>query len=160
MRPTLSHRERLLSMRLSHLKLLGPSSRERLEAVGIVTAGDLLMCDPAETAERLGASERAARNLARHRRGIRFAAAVPGLMPRDAMLLIRVHRRSTRGLASESATVLHRDLERFALSSQGQRLLRGRPVPSVRRIRGWIDACARLSTPMLDHTSQTAPAAA
>ncbi len=144
-RPTGSHRERLLSMRLSHLRLLGPRRRERLEAAGIVTAGDLLMADLPEIRRRMGADERKTRWLARHRRAIRLAAAVPGMMPRDALLLTHVHRRSLNGLAAESPAALHRDLERFALSSDGQRLLRGRPVPSVRRVRSWIRASAAVA---------------
>lgn len=144
-RPSDSHRERLLSMRLSHLRLFGPRRRERLEAAGIVTAGDLLMIDLPEIRRRMGANERTTRWLARHRRAIRLAAAVPGMMPRDALLLTHVHRRSLNGLAAESPAALHRDLERFALSSAGQRLLRGRPVPSVRRVRSWIRASAAVT---------------
>ena len=144
-RPSGSHRERLLSMRLARLRLFGPRRRERLEAAGIFTAGDLLMVDLTEIRRRMGTNDRKTRWLARHRRAIRLAAAVPGMMPRDALLLTHVHRRSLNGLAAESPAALHRDLERFALSSDGQRLLRGRPVPNVRRVRGWIRASAAVT---------------
>ena len=72
---------------------------------------------------------------------IRFAAAVPGMMPRDAMLLISIHRRSVRGLALESPAALHRDLLRFAESTNGRLQLRGRRVPSLRRLKRWIAEC-------------------
>ena len=136
-----SHRERLFGMRLEYTKLCSPRRCERLRTLGIVTAGDLSSADPDRLAVHFGAPRKALRVLRQYRRAIRFAAAVPGMMPRDAMLLISIHRRSARGLASESPSALHRDLERFAESSQGRLQLRGRRIPSTRRLKRWIAAC-------------------
>ncbi len=155
MRPRSSHRRRLLGTRLYYLRIFSSRRCQQLASIGITTAGELLSCDPADTAHRLGASPAAKRALTRSRHAIRFAAAVPGMMPRDALLLIRVHRRGTRRLATESPASLRRDLERFALSSRGQRLLRGRPVPTIDQLRGWIDACARSRRP--SQQNATAP---
>jgi hypothetical protein len=75
---------------------------------------------------------------------------VPGMMPRDALLLISIHRRSARGLACESPASLHRDLERFAESTRGRTQLRGRRIPSMRRLKRWIAQCesSSLRTPL------------
>ena len=62
-------------------------------------------------------------------------------MPRDAQLLISVHRRSVQGIAGESPAGLHRDLVRFSLSSRGRRLVRGKRLPSIRRLKKYISTC-------------------
>ncbi len=99
------------------------------------------MRTPERLAVHFRASRKAERVIKHYRRAIRFAAAVPGMMPRDAMLLISIHRRSVRGLASESPAALHRDLQRFAASTKGRVQLRGRQVPSTRRLKRWIAQC-------------------
>ena len=125
LKPNSSHRARLFSMRLEHIQLCSPHRCERLSQLGIVTAGDLASASPDQLARKFRAPRRALRVLKQYRRAIRFAASVPGMMPRDAMLLISIHRRSTHGLSLESAAQLHRDLVRFSQSSQGQIQLRG-----------------------------------
>ncbi len=134
------HRDRLLSMRLAHTRLCSEHRCDLLGELGIVTAGDLLSFNVAKL-KHPDVSPKAARLVRRYRGAIRLAVAVPGMMPRDAQLLIGVHRRSVRGLACESPAALHRDLVRFSLSTKGRRLVRGRRLPSVRRIRKWIEAC-------------------
>ncbi len=145
LKPAVNHRARLLSMRLEHIQLCSPHRCQRLRQLGIVTAGDLAIASPEQLALKFRAPRRAQRVLKQYRRAIRFAASVPGMMPREAMLLISIHRRSTRGLSMESAAILHRDLERFAVSSQGQMQLRGRRIPSVRRLKRWINQCRQAS---------------
>lgn len=136
-----SHRERLLSMRLEHTKLCSTQRCDRFRELGIITAGDLACADPERLAGHFRASRKAERVVKHYRRAIRFAASVPGMMPRDAMLLISIHRRSVRGLALESPAALHRDLQRFAESTKGRVQLRGRQVPSTRRLKRWIAQC-------------------
>lgn len=142
------HRAWLLSMRLDHLRICSPVRCERLAEIGILTAGDLVTADLARVSQTTG-DEMLARRLKRTIRAIQLAAGVPGMMPRDAMLLICVHRRSIRSLASESPAVLHRDLQRFALSTKGQRAMKGRRLPSLKRVRRWVETC-------IDATSRSA----
>jgi hypothetical protein len=132
-------------MSLKHTRLCSESRCEELARHGIVTAGDLASADPADLVNRLGVSVKAVGVLRRYRRAIRLSASVPGMMPCDALLLISIHRRSIRGLALESSAALHRDLQRFALSTKGRRLLKGRRLPSVRRIRKWISVCQSIA---------------
>ena len=152
--PAESHRQRLLGMRLEHLRLCSLPRCQKLASVGIETADDLVGADLDRLVQRLEAPPTATRILKRYRRAIHFAASVPGMTPHDAVLLISIHRRSIRGLAVESPVALHRDLQRFALSTKGQRQLRGRRLPSVRRIRRWIEAC---SHPVGDESATRQP---
>ncbi len=140
-----SHRQRLYAMKMEHTKLCSPRRCERLRELGIVTAGDFSVTRPEQLARRFGSPGRALRVIKRYRRAIRFAASVPGMMPRDALLLISIHRRSVGVLAGESPAALHRDLERFAESTTGRRQLRGRRIPSTRRLRRWISECKSCS---------------
>lgn len=136
-----NHRVRLLAMRLEHTQLCSPARCRRLGELGVITAGDLASCDLVSIARQLSSSKKAIRVLKTYRRAIRLAAAVPGMMPRDAQLLISIHRRSVRGLAAESPATLRRDLERFAESTPGRRQLRGRRLPSAKRVKRWIAVC-------------------
>lgn len=140
-----THRQRLLSMKLEYTKLCSPHRCLRLSQLGILTAGDLAAANPDQLARHFAAPRKAAAVLRRYRRAIRLAAAVPGMMPRDALLLISIHRRSVRGLASESPSALHRDLERYAESTRGRLQLRGRRVPSTRRLKQWITQCEAIA---------------
>lgn len=133
-----SHRSRVLAMQLSHSRLCGPRRADRLSRLGITTLGDLLYGDLRSIAANFGAPQKAAEQLGRYRRAIRLAAAVPNLSPADALVLVTIHRRNPQSLIRESAGTLHRDLIRFSNSTLGRSTLRGRPVPSLRRIKRWI----------------------
>ena len=133
-----NHRERVLSMSVAHSRLCSVQRCERLASFGIETIGDLARCHPEQVATHFTAKKKAARVITQYRRAVRLSASVPGLLPRDAMLLVSIHRRSVRGLAMESPGQLQRDLERFAESSRGRHQLRGRRLPSLRRIKRWI----------------------
>jgi len=120
--------------------------------MGMLTTGDLARADLVRLASRFGAPSKALPVLKQYRRAIRFAASVPGMMPRDALLLISIHRRSVRGLAEESPASLYRDLERFAESTRGRQQLRGRRIPSTRRLKKWITQCETMANASPLHT--------
>ncbi|TWT76723.1 hypothetical protein CA13_72210 [Planctomycetes bacterium CA13] len=147
--PTRNHREWMLSQQLDHMKLFPEARCQQLCDMGITTAGDLVTVDLKSLATKFNSPKKSIRILKRYRQAIRFAATVPGMMPRDAMLLISIHRRSIRGLAVESPIMLYRDLQRFAESSSGRKLLRGRRLPSIKRIRRWISTCERRIAPRI-----------
>ena len=147
-----SHRERLMSMKLEHTKLCSPHRCKRLSGLGILTAGDLASVNPDQLARQFAAPRKALGVIKRYRRAIRLAAAVPGMMPRDAMLLVSIHRRSVRGLASESPSALYHDLERYSESTRGRLQLRGRRIPSTRRLKRWIAGCETIALQTPLHT--------
>ena len=136
-----SHRERLFSMRLQHVKLCGVRRCKMFAKAKIFSVGDLASCDPIVVAQRMGAPRKAIATIKRYRRAIRLAASIPGLMPRDADLLIRIHRGSVTSIAQESPGLLFQDLQRFALSSEGSRLVGNRRLPSLRKVKSWVHSC-------------------
>jgi len=154
--PIGSHRERLLAMKLEHLQICPPRRCQQLAAVGVQTAGDLVYGDSRSIASRLSHPERAERALRRYRAAIRMSLAIDSMMPRDALLLVAIHRRSVASLARESAAQLHRDLERFSLSTRGSKLVGHRGVPSLRRVKAWVSTCRRLAE--LNSTANAQPA--
>jgi hypothetical protein len=74
----------------------------------------------------------------RGRWAIRFAREFDQMSPREAIWLRAVHRSDGRTLAQDSAGMIRRDLQRMALSSRGQRMIRLDQIPDLRRIQGWI----------------------
>ncbi|MBB3206688.1 hypothetical protein FHS27_002500 [Rhodopirellula rubra] len=143
--PLSSHRERLLAMRIEHLKLCPVERCEQLAAIGVQTAGDLIYGDPKRISQTFRKPERAERAIRRYRAAIRLALAVDSMMPRDALLLVAIHRRSVASLSRESAAQLHRDLERFSLSSRGSKMIGRRGVPSLRRVKAWVATCREMA---------------
>lgn len=148
-----SHRARLLAMRLEHLNLCPATRCRQLAAIGIQTAGDLVYGDLSQIAKSFGSPDRAERAIRRYRAAIKLALGIDSMMPRDALLLVAIHRRSVASLARESAAQLHRDLERFSLSSRGSKLVGQRSVPSLRRVKTWVANCRE----MVEATSAGAP---
>ena len=74
----------------------------------------------------------------RRQRERRFANVFVDMSPREARLLFCVHRRSLRSLAAESPAVLHRDLHRFTLSSNGQKLMANGAAPTLKAVQSWV----------------------
>ena len=153
-----SHRERLLAMRLDYLKICSIKRCERLAEIGIQTAGDLVFGDPKKIASSFENSQRAERAIRRYRTAIRMALAIDSMMPRDALMLVAIHRRSVSSLSRESAAQLHRDLERFSLSTRGSKLVGRRGVPSLRRVKAWIATCRDLAEAATQESAQVAAA--
>ncbi len=80
----------------------------------------------------------AARVKKRRQRVLQFTRQFGEMTSTDARLLFAIHRRTIRGLANESPVALQRDLRRFILSTRGQRISCGKPVPSLPQVRNWI----------------------
>lgn len=153
-----SHRERLLAMKLDYLQICSAKRCSQLAAIGIQTAGDLVFADPKKIASTFEHSQRAERAIRRYRNAIRMALAIESMMPRDALMLVAIHRRSVISLARESAAQLHRDLERFSLSTRGSKLVGRRGVPSQRRVKAWIATCRELAEAATQESTQVAVA--
>lgn len=153
-----SHRERLLAMELDYLQICSPKRCGQLAAIGIQTAGDLVFGDPQKIASSFENSQRAERAIRRFRTAIRMALAIESMMPRDALVLVAIHRRSVSSLARESAAQLHRDLERFSLSTRGSKLVGRRGAPSLRRVKAWIATCRELAEAATQEAVQVAAA--
>jgi hypothetical protein len=155
-----SHRERIFAMRIEHLQICNEKRCRLLAKVGVVTAGDLACCNPEQISRQYKSPERALRSIKRLRAAVRLSVAIDGMMPRDALILVAIHRRSVASLARESAAALHRDLERFSLSSRGQKMVGHRGVPSLRRVKSWVGQCEELVAHWIqNHPAETQMAA-
>lgn len=123
---------------------LGSAAQRRaLRSAAILTTEDLLRSNAAELVQRLQWPALAERRVRRWQRAIRMARAIRTMTPRHALMLHAIHRRSVRAVAEEVAPRLHRDLERYALSSRGAKQLGDHPLPSLDEVRRWIEEARR-----------------
>jgi len=81
----------------------------------------------------------------RRRRAERLAKRFQAMPLQHADLLRRVHRRTVGQIAGERPALLHRDLRRYSHSSEGQRVLRGREIPSLRVIHRYVENAKHVS---------------
>ncbi|QDV70323.1 hypothetical protein Poly24_40440 [Rosistilla carotiformis] len=154
-------RQRRMEASLASLRLLPTGVLRQLESSGHRRVQDLLRLNLSQwaTEQRLTASQQS--QLRTVRRAIRMAFALRAMHPREAYLLIAIHRRSPEDVASDSPRHLFRDLERFALSSRGRALTRRIEIPSLERVSAWIAAAqdhqfSRLATSHTSSASDTA----
>lgn len=132
------HRQRILAARLSHTRLISSKNCRRLADAGVLTCDDLLRNDLWSLASRFGRPKFVADRLDACRRAIQLAASVDGLMPGDALVLVRIHRATVESLARQTPQHLRRDWMRFAQSSEGQKLVSSHRCPSLKRLKRWI----------------------
>ena len=124
---------------LRSLKIMSRRALENLERLDVVTVGDLLELD-FESLGEAGFGDREIARLRVSRRAVRLALVIRRLNPRNARLLIAVHRGSPERLALTNAVRLQKDIQRFALSSRGSRLIGDMPLPPVEVVREWIES--------------------
>lgn len=142
---------------LSRLAIFSPRVLQKLRRAGFHSCRDLLAADPDRVVKRIGAPQRWTVKIRRCQRAIRFSRGFSEMTPHEALLLFAAHRRSRVRLAAESPGVLKRDLERLLLSSRGQKLACGRPVPEIGRVRLWIQEARRAQTERLNYTRTVPP---
>lgn len=110
----------------------------KLRRAGLRSCEDLLRADAVAVVQQIKAPQPYVARIRRYQRAIRFSRRFSAMTPHEALLLFAAHRRNPTRLATENAGILRRDLERLLLSSQGQRLAAGCPVPELARVRQWI----------------------
>jgi len=168
---TLVERERgeLESEPISRLRVFSRKWLAALHRAEIVTVGQLAHCDPSILAAKLpqiagpvdGVSQSTAAmafKIARVQRLIRFSSRFSDMTVAEANLLFAVHRRSKNRLSQDSVAMLCRDLQRFGLSSRGQKMTKRINVPDFRRVRSWIEQARQSVAACLPtQTAQTAP---
>lgn len=146
-----SQASKVSALTLEETRMLSPEKCSRLSQLGIRTAGELLGADAVKLAGHFRARKKAHRAIRRYQKAIRVASTVPNMSPRDALLLFQVYRSHSRSLAADSPAKLLRDLERYSQSTLGRRQLRGESLPSVARIKTWIDHCAKVEALAQQH---------
>lgn len=136
----LTARQRRMEASLASLRLLPPAMVQRLEEDGKSRVADLLQLNLSQWATQQGLTRSQHSRLRTVRRAIRMAFALRVMHPREAYLLIAIHRSSPADVASDSARHLFRDLERFAMSSRGRALMKRIEFPSIDRVSTWIQS--------------------
>jgi hypothetical protein len=116
---------------------IGPKTAERLNAVGIDTVGDFLKAHPIALAARLEHTAMSAAVLIEWQDQTRLMVALGDLRAADAKLLVGAGYRTLEAITNVEPDQLSADVLRFALTKEGQALLREGFVPDVARIRGW-----------------------
>jgi len=146
-----NHAQKIRSMSVEELRLFSPKRCDRLRRLGISTAGQLVDSKASRIANHFGAKKKVYRSIRQYQRAILVASSIPKMLPKDAMLLFSVYRRHSSSLASDSPAHLLRDLQRYSQSTLGRKQLRGEPLPSVERIKTWIEHCATTEARTLQH---------
>jgi Domain of unknown function (DUF4332) len=119
---------------------IGQKTAARLNPHGIKTVGDLLEAEPAALAALLDNRHITAETIADWQDQARMVCAVPGLRGTHAQLLVGAGYRSAEAIAAAEADKLCADVLAFAVSTNGQRLLRNGDPPDIEKIKGWLEA--------------------
>lgn len=118
---------------------IGPKTAARLQPCGLLRVRDLLRCNPARVAERLGLQYITARRIAEWQAQARLVCTVPWLRGTHAQLLVgsgydTLEKLQDADRSDVCAAVLH-----FAATREGQSVLRSGPPPDMEKIAGWLD---------------------
>lgn len=122
---------------------IGPKTAQRLEAVGIRTVADLLSARAEDLAARLGQGWITAAVVAQWQAQAVLACRVPEIRGHDAQILVACGIREPEQLARQSPQNLLTQVEAFAATKEGERVLRSGAAPDLAEVAGWISAAAR-----------------
>jgi predicted flap endonuclease-1-like 5' DNA nuclease len=123
---------------------IGPKTAGRLNLIGVKTVGDLLEVSPDDAAGRIKQGHINARVIRDWQAQALLACSVPDLPGTAAQLLVGAGVSSLDDLATADTDFLVDAIAMFAATSEGERALRGQPVPSRDRVRSWIEAALEI----------------
>ncbi len=117
---------------------IGPSMAKRLQAVGVVTVGQLLACDGAAVAKRLKQRRVTAETVAEWQLLASLVCRVPELRGHDAQILVACGVENPERLAELSPADLFQQVLPFVRSKAGKRVLRSGAEPTLEEVGDWI----------------------
>jgi len=119
---------------------IGPKTAGRLNLIGVKTVGDLLEVTPEDAAARIKQGHINARVIKDWQAQALLACTVPELSALGAQLLVGAGVSTVEDLATADPDFLVDAVAMFAASDEGERALRGQPVPDRDRLKFWIEA--------------------
>ena len=121
---------------------IGPKTAKRFAEIGITTVKEFLEASPEILERKLNTGWINAATLCDWQDQARLVATVPGLCGYKAQLLVGAGCRDCQSLASKQAATLHGQMEAFAESTEGRRVLRGNRLPTTSDVSQWITNAA------------------
>lgn len=121
---------------------IGPKMARRFSDVGVVTVADFLDEDVEQLSTMLGRRALTARVLKDWQDQARLVMAIPGLRGTHAQLLVGAGYRGAAAIADADADTLCAAITTFAVTSEGQSVLRDGNPPDVGKIKGWVENAA------------------
>ncbi len=117
---------------------IGPRMAERLYALGIKTVADLFAADPEKLSSALDQRNVYDETIADWQDQARLVCMVPGLRGTHAQLLVGAGYRTRDAITDAAEDKLCAAVLSFAISPEGQRVLRDGNPPDIERIKGWL----------------------
>lgn len=118
---------------------IGPKTAAHLAKAGIETVGDLIICDPDETAEMLSVRHITVDAIETWQMQATLMIEVPGLRVHDVQLLVGAGISSREDLANASAATIFELATEFLQTSEGARVLRPGEMLEEDEVEEWIE---------------------
>jgi predicted flap endonuclease-1-like 5' DNA nuclease len=118
---------------------IGPKMAERLYSLGVKTVADLFAADPDALSDKLDQRNVYDETIVDWQDQARLVCSVPGLRGTHAQLLVGAGFRTRDAIADAAEDKLCAAVLTFAMSSEGQRVLRDGNPPDIERIKGWLE---------------------
>jgi predicted flap endonuclease-1-like 5' DNA nuclease len=118
---------------------IGPRTAERLHPHGVTHVKHLLACDPERLSARLGARHLTASRIAAWKHQARLVCTIPWLRGMHAQLLVGAGYASIEKILSSDRSQVCAAVTQFAMTRDGQSILRGNTPPELDRIMRWIE---------------------
>ncbi|MBX3434954.1 MAG: DUF4332 domain-containing protein [Pirellulales bacterium] len=125
---------------------IGEKMSQALAGVGIRTVADLLACDPGSVAEELGERRVTFERIRDWQAQARLVCRIPELRGVAAQLLVACGYAAPEQIAGANAGELAERIGTFCRTTDGQRILRNSPVPTVAKVAQWIVNAGRTRT--------------
>lgn len=118
---------------------IGPRTAERLQPHGITHVKHLLACDAERLSARLGARHLTTSKILAWKHQARLVCTIPWLRGMHAQLLVGAGYASIEKILQTDRSQVCAAVTQFAMSRDGQSILRGATPPELDRIMRWIE---------------------